>query len=90
MLSPAIKARATHRTYRRIHRSPKFSGTVGLSRTFDLPGGPLEISAEYNHNSGFFYLAQNSGSATLAAMGRWQLEANGDGAYGQALPELPR
>lgn len=47
-------------TGKRIPRSPKFSGTVGLSQTFDVPGGPLELAADYYYNDGFFYLAQNT------------------------------
>lgn len=47
-------------TGKRIPRSPEFSGTVGLSQTFQIGGGPLEIAADYYYNSGFFYLAQNT------------------------------
>jgi iron complex outermembrane recepter protein len=47
-------------TGKRIPRSPRFSGTVGLSQTVFIPGGPLEIAADYYYNSGFFYLAQNT------------------------------
>jgi iron complex outermembrane recepter protein len=47
-------------TGKRIPRSPRFSGTIGLSQTIFIPGGPLEIAADYYYNSGFFYLAQNT------------------------------
>jgi iron complex outermembrane recepter protein len=43
----------------RVTRSPKFSGTVGLSRTIEVPGGALEIGADYYYNDGYFHLAQN-------------------------------
>ena len=45
---------------KRIPRSPKFSGTAGLSQTLDMPGGSLEIAADYYYNAGFYYLAQNT------------------------------
>ncbi|HKY19857.1 MAG TPA: TonB-dependent receptor [Vicinamibacterales bacterium] len=45
---------------KRIVRSPKYSGTVGLSQTLAAPGGSLEIGGEYYYNGGFFYLAQNT------------------------------
>ncbi len=53
---------SAHNDYsgKRIPRSPKFSGTVGLSQTIAIPGGPLEIGADYYYNSGFYYLAQNT------------------------------
>jgi len=45
---------------KRIPRSPKFSGTVGLSQTFDIWGGPLELGTDYYYNGGYYYLAQNT------------------------------
>lgn len=47
-------------TGQQIVRSPKFSGTVGLSQTFDVPGGSLELATDYYYNSGFYYLPQNT------------------------------
>lgn len=47
-------------TGNRVVRTPKFSGTVGLSQTFDISGGPLELAVDAYHNSGFYYLAQNT------------------------------
>src|SRR5690606_30115301 len=45
----------------RITRTPKFSGTVGLSETFfDLGPGDLELAVDAYYNSGFYYLAQNT------------------------------
>lgn len=46
-------------TGNRIVRSPKFSGTVGLFKTFSVPIGAVEVGADYYSNSGFYYLAQN-------------------------------
>jgi iron complex outermembrane recepter protein len=43
----------------RVTRSPKFSGTVGLSQTIDIPSGALELAADYYYNDGYFHLAQN-------------------------------
>lgn len=46
-------------TGNRIVRSPKFSGTLGLFKTFSIPIGAVEVGADYYVNSGFYYLAQN-------------------------------
>jgi|TARA_R110001583_G_scaffold187874_1_gene349446 iron complex outermembrane receptor protein len=43
-----------------ISRAPDTTGTVGVSKTTEVPGGTLEIGADYYYNSGFYYLAQNS------------------------------
>lgn len=43
-----------------IVRSPKFSGTVGLSQTFTTGIGPIEIGADLFHTAQTFFLAQNS------------------------------
>lgn len=42
-----------------IVRSPDFTGTLGLNKTFVVPVGAIEIGADYYYNSGFFFLAQN-------------------------------
>ena len=46
-------------TGNRIVRTPKYSGTVGLSQTFDALEGTFEIAADLYANSGYFYSAQN-------------------------------
>ncbi len=51
----------------RIVRSPEFSGTVGLSYTFDALDGTFEVAADLYHNSGYFYSAQNIASAEESA-----------------------
>jgi iron complex outermembrane receptor protein len=43
-----------------ISRAPDTTGTLGISKTTQVPGGTLEIGADYYYNSGFYYLAQNS------------------------------
>ena len=43
----------------RIVRSPEFSGTAGLSYTFDALQGTFEAAADVYYNSGYFYTAQN-------------------------------
>lgn len=43
-----------------IARAPDTTGTLGISKTTEVPGGSLEIGADYYYNSGFYYLAQNS------------------------------
>ncbi|WP_373088232.1 TonB-dependent receptor [Zhongshania sp.] len=43
-----------------ISRAPDTTGTIGISKTTEVPGGTLEIGADYYYNSGFYYLAQNS------------------------------
>lgn len=44
----------------RIVRTPKFSGSFGISQIFQVPGGELEFAGDIYTNSGFYYLAQNS------------------------------
>ena len=51
----------------RIVRTPKFSGTTGLAYTGNAPGGSFEIAADVYYNSGFFYTAQNIGTAEEGA-----------------------
>ena len=41
-------------------RTPEFSGTLGLSYTVDIWGGPLELGANASYNSGYFYDTQNT------------------------------
>lgn len=43
----------------RITRSPKFTSSTALTKTFAIPGGPLELAADYYFNSGFWYSASN-------------------------------
>jgi iron complex outermembrane recepter protein len=43
----------------RIVRSPEFSGTAGLSQTFDALRGTFEVAADLYYNSGYYYTAQN-------------------------------
>lgn len=47
-------------TGNRVTRTPEFSGFVDLSKTTYTSWGPIEIAADVYHNSGFFYLAQNT------------------------------
>ena len=41
-----------------ITRTPKFSGTLGLSKSTEVPGGTLEVTADLYHTDSFFYLAE--------------------------------
>jgi iron complex outermembrane receptor protein len=43
-----------------ISRAPDSTGTIGISKTTEVPGGSVEVGADYYYNSGFYYLAQNS------------------------------
>lgn len=43
-----------------IVRSPKFSGTAGLSKAFNFDHGQLELAVDYFHTSKMYFLAQNS------------------------------
>src|SRR5690606_877312 len=43
----------------RIVRTPEFSGTAGLSYTFDALAGTFEVAADVYYNSGYYYTAQN-------------------------------
>jgi iron complex outermembrane receptor protein len=47
-------------TGNRIVRTPKFSGSAGISQNLPVPGGQLEVAGSYYYNSGYYYLAQNS------------------------------
>src|SRR5581483_10955507 len=44
----------------RIVRTPQFSSSLGLSQSVPVPGGRLEVAGDWYHNSGYYYLAQNS------------------------------
>ena len=50
-------------TGNQIARTPEWSGTLGLSQTVDIVGGPLEISVDAYYNGGFNFSPQN-GDAT--------------------------
>ncbi len=54
----------------RIVRTPKFSGSLGVSQIIDLEDGEIEIAGDVYTNSGFYYLAQNS---PISRQGRYQL-----------------
>jgi iron complex outermembrane receptor protein len=56
-------------TGNQIVRSPKFSGTVGLSKAFNFDTGQLEIAADYFHTSKIYFLAQNSEFSEQEAYG---------------------
>lgn len=47
----------------RIVRSPEWSGTAGLSYTFDGFSGTFEVAGDVYYNSGYYYTAQNLASA---------------------------
>jgi iron complex outermembrane receptor protein len=44
----------------RIVRTPQFTSTLGLNQSIRLAGGRFNLAAEWYHNSGYWYLAQNS------------------------------
>ncbi|HET8881803.1 MAG TPA: TonB-dependent receptor, partial [Solimonas sp.] len=44
----------------RIVRTPKFSGAASISQSFEVPGGQFELAGDWYHNSGYYYLAQNT------------------------------
>ncbi len=54
-------------TGNQISRSPKYTANATISKTWALPGGPFEISADYYYNSGFFFTAQNVSNAEQKA-----------------------
>jgi iron complex outermembrane recepter protein len=56
-------------TGNQVVRTPKFSGTAGLSYTLPVWRGPLEVGASYYYNSGFYYLAQGTPNVEEAAYG---------------------
>ncbi|WP_428313028.1 TonB-dependent receptor [Hydrocarboniphaga sp.] len=63
-------------TGNQIARTPRFSGTVGLSQTFSIPTGSLEIGGDYYYNSGFHYLAQEDSFTKEGAYGLLGLRAS--------------
>jgi iron complex outermembrane receptor protein len=46
-----------------IARTPTWSFTGTLSKTWTVPGGSLELTGDFYTNSGFFYSAQNTPKA---------------------------
>lgn len=56
-------------TGNQIVRSPKFSGNVGLLKTFPTSRGPIEAGVDYYYNSGFPFLAQGKPDQTQKSYG---------------------
>ena len=46
-------------TGNRTVRTPKFTGTAGLSKSWKVPGGRLDLGGDVYRNSGFDYAASN-------------------------------
>jgi iron complex outermembrane receptor protein len=46
-------------TGNRVMRTPAWSATLSLAKTWDVPGGPLEAVADAYYTSDFFYEASN-------------------------------
>ena len=46
-------------TGNRTVRTPRFTGTAGLSKSWAVPGGRFEIGGDVYRNSGFYYAASN-------------------------------
>ena len=46
-----------------IVRSPEWSGSATLSKTWTVPGGTLEVAGDVYLNSGYYYTAQNTDKA---------------------------
>ncbi|WP_299688656.1 TonB-dependent receptor [Hydrocarboniphaga sp.] len=44
----------------RMVRTPKFSGTLGLSKTFATGHGPIEVAGDLYYTSSYYYLPQNT------------------------------
>ena len=51
----------------KIVRTPKVSGTLGLSYSFELGDGELEIAGDAYYSDGFYYTAQNTDVARQKA-----------------------
>ncbi|HKY92227.1 MAG TPA: TonB-dependent receptor [Nevskiaceae bacterium] len=47
----------------KVVRTPTWSATGTLSKTWNVPGGALEVAADVYYNDGFYYTAQNSQAA---------------------------
>jgi iron complex outermembrane receptor protein len=54
-------------TGKRIVRTPRYSGTAALTKTWRTGRGPLELGADVYANSGFFYAASNADNSRQAA-----------------------
>lgn len=76
-----------------IVRSPKFSGSASINKTFRIPLGAIELGADYYRNSGFYFLAENQaidrqpaygllGARATLAIDEWGLRIS---AFGQNL-----
>jgi iron complex outermembrane receptor protein len=46
----------------RVVRTPKYSGSAALTKTWNLGSGQLEIGGDVYYNYGFFYAASNAGN----------------------------
>ncbi|MGB1563395.1 MAG: TonB-dependent receptor [Sinimarinibacterium flocculans] len=46
-----------------VVRSPRFSGAVALSQTFNTGIGPFEVNVDYYYNGGFYYRPEMSESS---------------------------
>lgn len=46
-------------TGNQVSRSPKLSGSAGLSQTLSVPGGSLELATDIYYTSSFYFGAQN-------------------------------
>lgn len=44
----------------RTVRTPKFTGSFGLSYSFSAPGGTVEVGSDVYYNSGYFFDTQNT------------------------------
>ncbi|WP_428312980.1 TonB-dependent receptor [Hydrocarboniphaga sp.] len=51
-------------TGNKVVRTPKFSGNSGLGYGMDVDSGSIEVAADVYYNSGFFYSAQNTETAS--------------------------
>lgn len=52
-------------TGNRVVQTPELTYTASLSYTIDLPGGPLEIGADYYYNDGFWFSPQNDDNSRV-------------------------
>lgn len=58
--SAGIYSQNNDYTGNRIIRSPEFSGSASLAKTWNVPGGTLEVAGDTYFNDGFFYAASNT------------------------------
>lgn len=54
-------------TGNRIFRTPRWSGSAALSKTWQIPGGPFELAGDLYYTADFYYAASNADATRQAS-----------------------